>query len=251
MRSLTEGWLARLNMLMKYKLLPCHDTGALFLTGLSLIVATKTHLHKSTSEFDLWHYYGFSSLTVSIRFYPKRNAEAERIMSWLDTAQNRDHEPLPDTRPFSWRANGIYGRGSRFLSYVCLPFLFLSSPSWSNSASIVDSLVAKHSIKPNSKTGTFEKIWPKREWDYTLRSMRKWKFDGKESDVYFNGSKASEQKVKKQMSRHYITVSSKSNRLTQLLFPVHRMQLPLQRPKLPLIVMLARPIHHNRGCQHP
>lgn len=229
---------------MKYKLLPCHHTGALFLTGLSLIVATKTHLHKSTSEFDLWHYYGFSSLTVSIRFYPKRNAEAERIMSWLDTAQNRDHEPLPDTRPFSWRANGIYGRGSRFLSYVCLPFLFLSSPSWS--------LFRIDSWQFSSKAQYQTQL---KNWDFwknmTLRSMRKRKFDGKESDVYFNGSKASEQKVKKQMSRHYITVSSKSNRLTQLLFPVHRMQLPLQRPKLPLIVMLARPIHHNRGCQHP
>ena len=33
--------------------------------------------------------------------------------------------------------------------------------------------------------------------------MRKRKFDGKESDVYFNGSKVPEKKIKKQMSRHF------------------------------------------------
>lgn len=43
----------------------------------------------------------------------------------------------------------------------------------------------------------------KKEWDYTLRRVRKRKFDGKESDVYFNGSKVPEKKVKKQMSRNY------------------------------------------------
>lgn len=43
----------------------------------------------------------------------------------------------------------------------------------------------------------------KKEWDYTLLRMRKRKFDGKESDVYFNGSKVPEKKVKKQMSRHF------------------------------------------------
>ena len=43
----------------------------------------------------------------------------------------------------------------------------------------------------------------KKEWDYALRRMRKRKLDGKESDVYFNGSKVPEKKIKKQMSRHY------------------------------------------------
>ena len=33
--------------------------------------------------------------------------------------------------------------------------------------------------------------------------VRKREFDGKESDVYFNGRKVPEKKVKKQMSRHY------------------------------------------------
>lgn len=33
--------------------------------------------------------------------------------------------------------------------------------------------------------------------------MRKRKLDGKESDVYFNGSKVPEKKLKKQMSRHF------------------------------------------------
>ncbi len=42
-----------------------------------------------------------------------------------------------------------------------------------------------------------------KEWEYTLRSIRKRKFDGKQSDIYFNSSKVSEQKVKKQISRHY------------------------------------------------
>ena len=43
----------------------------------------------------------------------------------------------------------------------------------------------------------------KKEWDYTLHGMRKRKLEGKESDIYFNGSRVSEKKVKKQMSRHY------------------------------------------------
>ena len=42
-----------------------------------------------------------------------------------------------------------------------------------------------------------------KEWDYILLRMRKRKFDGKESDVYFNGSKVPEKKIKKQMSRHF------------------------------------------------
>lgn len=43
----------------------------------------------------------------------------------------------------------------------------------------------------------------KKEWDYTLLRTQKRKFDGKESDVFFNGSKVLEKKVKKQMSRHF------------------------------------------------
>ncbi|MCJ1349153.1 hypothetical protein MMC31_007389 [Peltigera leucophlebia] len=53
------------------------------------------------------------------------------------------------------------------------------------------------------KKWDFRKNMTKKEWDYTLLRMRKRKFDGKESDVYFNGSKVPEKKVKKQMSRHF------------------------------------------------
>lgn len=53
------------------------------------------------------------------------------------------------------------------------------------------------------KKWDFRKNMTKKEWDYTLLRMQKRKFDGKESDVYFNGSKVPEKKVKKQMSRHF------------------------------------------------
>lgn len=46
----------------------------------------------------------------------------------------------------------------------------------------------------------------KKEWDYALLRMRKRKLDGKESDVYFNGSKVSEKKVKKQKSRQFTLI---------------------------------------------
>ena len=64
-------------------------------------------------------------------------------------------------------------------------------------------LNSKAQYETQLKKWDFRKNMTNKEWDYTLLRMRKRKFDGKESDVYFNGSKVPEKKLKKQMSRHF------------------------------------------------
>ncbi|MCJ1342795.1 hypothetical protein MMC31_000984 [Peltigera leucophlebia] len=62
---------------------------------------------------------------------------------------------------------------------------------------------SKAQYETQLKKWDFRKNMTSKEWDYTILHIRKRKLDGKESDVYFNGSKVPEKKLKKQMSRHF------------------------------------------------
>lgn len=183
------------------------------------------------------------------------NAMPKRKKSYLDWEQHKaeinDHYLVQDR---SLKALMKYIEETHVFraTFVFLPIFYLvlfSSPFFFQFSSDSWQFNSKAQYETQLKKWDMRKIWPKKSGT-TLCIVC-------ENGNSMENKVTSISMVAKYLSRrsrswcHDIKVSFRSNCLTQLLFPVHRRQLPLQRPKLLLIVMLVRPIHHNRGCQRP